>query len=281
MPTDLQGACGRAVAALCCLSVAAATALVLAVLPNAAAAASEAERDAVFARLLRTPDDRALMLDYARLSVALRDYEAAVSTLERMLAQTPDDAETRYELAIAYYALGATELASYHFGLLRGTGTLAPMRAAELEAYAAQADAAERASRITGRVSAGLTSEQGTRGTTASFALTWRIDLGAAAPAVWQTDLLGSALRYSASSSGNAIGLVLRSGPMFSLDGTAYGPHLRPYAEIRRERDPLGEDRRGLAAGLQLRNTHSVQWSSFGDLRYGRVEARELGVTLT
>ncbi|MGP1358875.1 hypothetical protein, partial [Roseicyclus sp.] len=66
--------------------VAAGLAIALALSPApgvAQDAAISAERAAVFARMLDAPSDRALMLQYARLSVRMRDYEAAVSTLER------------------------------------------------------------------------------------------------------------------------------------------------------------------------------------------------------
>jgi tetratricopeptide (TPR) repeat protein len=277
MPTRLMRALRRiALPAVCTLALT----MPAAVLPGAAGASTEAERDAVFARLLRAPDDRALMLQYARLSVALREYEAAVSTLERMLRLAPDDAETRFELGIAYFALGSAELAAHHFAVLGDGAALPPDQAAELRAYKAQNEAAQRISRITGRVSAGVATEDGVRGNTATVALNWRIDMGTAAPAFWLTDVLGTVLRYSQGSSGNARGFVLRTGPMFSLDGTAYGPHLRPYAELRSERDLVGEDRRGIAVGLQLRNTHSAQWSSFADLRHGRLEAADLDIDL-
>lgn len=252
----------------------------VALLPGAATASSQAERDAVFARLLRSPDDRELMLQYARLSVALRDYEAAVSTLERMLRLDPGDALSRYELAIAYFALGSLELAAHHFALLGDGAALPGELAAELRAYTAQTAAAMRPSRITGRVMAGFTHEEGARGNTASVALTWRIDMGTATPSFWLTDVLGTTLRYSEAGSGNARGFLLRSGPMFSIDGTAYGPHLRPYLELRDERDLVGENRRGYGVGLQLRATHSAQWSSFADLRYGQVEAGEIDLDL-
>jgi hypothetical protein len=80
----------------------------------AQATAPEARRDAVFAQMLAAPADPVLMLEYARLSVRLRDFEAAASTLERLLDLQPDNAAARLELATAYFALGAYEVAEYH-----------------------------------------------------------------------------------------------------------------------------------------------------------------------
>jgi hypothetical protein len=277
MPTELMRALRQSALSLLC---ALALGMPAAVLPGAAGASTEAERDAVFARLLRAPDDRALMLQYARLSVALREYEAAVSTLERMLQLFPDDAETRFELGIAYFALGSSELAAHHFAILGDGAALSPEQQADLRAYTAQNAAAMRPSRFSGRISAGVTTEEGETGTTATVALTWRIDMGTASPSFWLTDVLATTLRYSGASNSDASGFLLRTGPMFSIDGTAYGPQLRPYAELRSERDLVGEDRRGWGVGLQLRNTHSAQWSSFADLRHGRMKASDLDIEL-
>ena len=277
MSKDLQRAFRRAALLICC---ALGTLLPASLLPGPAAAASEAERDAVFARLLQAPDDRGLMLDYARMSVALRDYEAAISTLQRMLAQTPEDAETRYELAIAYYALGANQLAAYHFGILQSaSGALPADRQAELAAYAARAEAAQTGSRIDGRVSVGAAREGGRTGTAAEIGLTWRLDLGTAGPAFWQTDIAGFALRIPGDAGRNQRGFLFRTGPFLSLDGTAYGPQLRPYLELRRDLDLVGEDRSDAVLGLQFRTTHSPQWSSFADLRHGRARLRDLDIS--
>lgn len=49
----------------------------------AASSDIEQQQEAAFAAVIANPQDVEAMLSYARLSVKLRDYEAAISTLER------------------------------------------------------------------------------------------------------------------------------------------------------------------------------------------------------
>ena len=48
-----------------------------------------ATRDAVFQQMLADPSNREIMSEYARLSVQLRDFEAAAATLERLVDLDP------------------------------------------------------------------------------------------------------------------------------------------------------------------------------------------------
>jgi Flp pilus assembly protein TadD len=94
---------------------------------SAAAARSrrlEAERAAVFARMLDAPADRSLMAAYAQLSIQLRDYEAAAATLERLIDLEPANATARLELATAYFAMGNYPLAEYHLNAAAASGAL-------------------------------------------------------------------------------------------------------------------------------------------------------------
>ena len=60
-------------------------------------------RDQLFEALLADPANEELMLEFARLSVNEGDYEAAASSLERLVDIAPDAQEARYELALGLF----------------------------------------------------------------------------------------------------------------------------------------------------------------------------------
>ena len=60
-----------------------------------------ARQKALFDELIDKPDDLDLMFEYAKVSIQLEDYEAAISTLERMLIYRQDLSRVRLELAVA------------------------------------------------------------------------------------------------------------------------------------------------------------------------------------
>lgn len=265
--------------------------LALAVAVSASAALSqtnvaqvETDRDAVFAQLLSAPTDRALMLRYARLSVQMRDYEAAVSTLERLLDLDPGDTRARYELGIAYYALGSYELARYHFGLAeQGSG----LNAEEREALAAYTEGATEnldLSRWSGVVSAGIVqaTEGDLTGQVAQLALRWSQDMNGPDIEYWLTDLIARDLRFSDDPAQDQTHLRLRTGPWLSLQSDAYGVYLRPYLEFAAERDGsgdgVGDDVDAVAIGVQYRNTINAHWGTYADFGIGRAEEVDTGI---
>lgn len=249
-------------------------------LPGAAAAQTgrlEAERATIFAQMLASPADRALMRDYARLSVRLRDFEAAAATLERFLDLEPGNAAARLELAAAYFALGAHEVAEYHLAAATVSGGLTPEQLDEAARYQAEAEARQDPNRIAGHIAIGTT---GTRQTdeTALFVsgqLDWRIDMGGPNAAEWLTQLSFS--RFDPENPGvtDRQSTRLRSGPEFRLTGDAYGPRLQPYLELgwTEENDGfvLRQDST-VALGLAYQNPHNAFWTSYADIRIGRGE---------
>jgi tetratricopeptide (TPR) repeat protein len=118
--------------------------------PAQSAAALEAERAAVFARMLDAPADRALMAQYARLSIQLSDYEAAAATLERLIDLEPANATARLELATAYFAMGNYPLAEFHLNAATASGALTPEQLASAEAYRGAAAGTGRAQPVFG-----------------------------------------------------------------------------------------------------------------------------------
>lgn len=244
------------------------------------ATALRADRDAVFAQLLAAPADRALMLRYARLSVELRDYEAAVSTLERILDIDPGDTRARYELGIAYYALGSYEVARYHFGLAEQGGGLSAEERTALAAYTEGAGERLATSRWSGEVALGIVAarDADVTGQAGHVALRWAQDMNGPEIEYWLTDLVIRDLRFADDPASDQTRIRLRTGPWLSLQNDAYGAYLRPYFELGAERDGDGDDVDHAAVGLQYRNTINAHWGVYADLGLGRAEETETGI---
>jgi Flp pilus assembly protein TadD len=66
----------------------------------------EARRQALLHQMLQNPGNLDIAFEYAELSTQVGDYEAAVSTLERMLIYAPGTPRLELELGILYYRLG-------------------------------------------------------------------------------------------------------------------------------------------------------------------------------
>lgn len=89
----------------------------LALLTQAAAAqtASRPELDEAYAQVLQHPMDRQLTLNYARIALELKDYEAAIPPLERILMSEPENARIKLQVGILYRALGSKLMARQYF----------------------------------------------------------------------------------------------------------------------------------------------------------------------
>lgn len=234
------------------------------------AAQSASDRVTAFDAVLANPGDPAAMLTYARAAVADRDYEAAVSTLERLLDFEPNHSAARYELAVAYFALGSYDIARFHFALLQQTGGLSGAQSARVDDYLARIDRATGDQAIGGTATVGVALADGEPALALGLNLGWSVDLGGANDASWQTDLLGQL--YEGDDAISAGRLLMRTGPGFSLDGFAFGARLRPYVEAEAVQDDDGDDYFSTSLGLQYLNAHSANWSSFADLSFGQID---------
>lgn len=244
---------------------------------------TETRRDAVFARMLQAPADRALMLEYARLSVQLRDFEAAAATLERFLDLDPGNAAVRVELATAYFALGAHAVADYHLATAAASGALTPEQAEQAARYRDETAARQSPHQITGRIALGQSwaRETDQNGSFVTAQLDWRFDMGGANADDWLTQLGVS--RYSP----DEIGFTerqttrLRTGPEFRLTGDAHGPRLQPYVEMMWAQEDRGfgfvQEDRSVAFGLAYQNPHSAFWTSYAGLQVGRGDRETVG----
>ena len=269
------------------IAVAALAAVLALPLPAAGqSAATEARRQAVFAQMIAAPADRALMLEYARLSVQLRDFESAAATLERFLDLEPGNVGARIELAVAYFSLGAYAVAEYHLAAAAGSGALTPEQARQVARYREESTERGDPHQITGRIALGQSwsREQDERGQFATVDLDWRFDMGGPDANDWRTQLAFS--RYNPEDIGFSDRQTtrLRSGPEYRLTGDVYGPRLQPYLELTWAEEDFGfgfvERDTTMALGFAYQNPHTAFWTSYADLQIGRGE-RDFGFGFT
>lgn len=75
----------------------------------------EAQKEALFQRMLRDPANLDIAFAYADLAAKLGDNEAAVSALERMLLFNPNLPRVQLEIGALYYRMGSYEIARSYF----------------------------------------------------------------------------------------------------------------------------------------------------------------------
>ncbi|WP_187970511.1 tetratricopeptide repeat protein [Aquibium microcysteis] len=116
----------------------------------------QAQRTALFQRMLEKPDDLDTAFRYAALSAQVGDLEAAIATLERMLIFAPGLPRLQLELGVLYYRLGAFETARTYFtSAISGQQVPDEVRA-KVEEYLAGIATAEMDTRFSGQVRLGV-----------------------------------------------------------------------------------------------------------------------------
>ncbi|MEM0922866.1 MAG: tetratricopeptide repeat protein [Pseudomonadota bacterium] len=249
-----------------------------------------AEQAQLFDELRRRPDDLDLMSEYARLSIQLEDYEAAISTLERMLIYRQDLPQVRRELGVAYFNIGSYEAARLYLSQVLDSEDLPPAVRANTEAYLAEIEQRTRINRITQaqagvgivfstnanfgpeQIEVGDVVGQVTQGgAEESFGvrvfgnLVHDYDLQGTNSDFWRTELAGLGIRYFSAEEGNLEFVRLRTGPQLSLDDADFGPKIRPYAAIGHL--SVADESLYLQGGfgIELRNPINAFLSAFGD----------------
>ena len=77
--------------------------------------------DSAFADVLRDPADLDASFNHAELAIQIGDFEAAISSLERMLLYNPELPRVRLELGVLYFRLGSYAIArTYLTSAVRG-----------------------------------------------------------------------------------------------------------------------------------------------------------------
>ncbi len=118
-------------------------------------AALEARRDALFQATLADPANLDIAFAYAMTSAELGDFEAAISTLERMLVFAPGLPRIHLELAALYYRIGAFDTAQFHLDEVAKLDLPAPVRARVTE-FGAALNREAKPYRFSGSIQAGV-----------------------------------------------------------------------------------------------------------------------------
>jgi tetratricopeptide (TPR) repeat protein len=229
------------------------------------------DRDAAFEEMLSNPQDVENILRYARLSVQLREFEAAISALERLLDIQPNNATARLDLGISYFALGAYSVAGIHIEDAIATGALSDQDKRSAERYLEAIEKRSAPTSFSGEYALGAAYSDDVEafGISLFGQLDWQHDLGGPKQTIWQTELLGNVLTFPGEDADRAVA-VLRTGPVYSLSNDAFGPRLRPFLELDMDRDDDGFDNTVVSLGAQYQNSLSAEWAVSASLQAGK-----------
>ena len=111
----------------------------------------EAEKASLFEQMLRDPANLDVAFAYADVSGRLGDYEAAVSTLERMLLFNPNLPRVQLELGALYFRMGSYGLARAYFARALAANPPPEVRA-RVDQYLAEIEKSESRHHLTGYV---------------------------------------------------------------------------------------------------------------------------------
>ncbi|MEM7269774.1 MAG: surface lipoprotein assembly modifier [Pseudomonadota bacterium] len=251
----------------------------------------------LFQQIFDRPDDLDLMFQYALLSIRLKDYEAAISTLDRILIFNPDLPRVRLELAASYFRIGSYPISRHYFAQVLDHPETSDEMKERVAEFLAVIDQRTRESYVTGAIEANalfstnannaadsreieflgqtvtllgneVTAQQDI-GASISAQFAHVYDLGGVNQDVWRTDLALYSQRYESTESGAVDVGILRTGPFITLTPDRYGPKGRPFVEldhVRSENDSLYST---IGAGFEYRDTISPDLTLNATLRGG------------
>ena len=250
-----------------------------------------------FQAMFEQPEDLDLMFAYALTSIQLKDFEAAISTLDRILIFNPALLRVRLELAASYFRIGSYPIARHYFKQVIENPEADDELVARANEFLDVIDQRTRENYITGVIAANaifttnanngpstreiifqdvdtrLTGDEVTAQTDigASLALqaTHVYDLGGVTEDSWRTNVALYTQRFSSTEDGAADVVVLRSGPQLSVDEDRYGVKVRPFVEfdhVRSSNDALFTT---LGGGFEVQNTVNSKLTLTGELRLG------------
>jgi hypothetical protein len=134
-----------------------ATVAILACMPGFAMASNLAtEQERLLQVTLAQPTNYDAAFDYVRVSIELRDYEAAIGTLERLLLYNVGLTRVRYELGALYFKLGSYEMAARYFREALASPDLDPTTRARIAVALPAAEKQLQPSRVSAFVQTGL-----------------------------------------------------------------------------------------------------------------------------
>lgn len=99
---------------------------------------TEADLEKAFEAVLANPGDLDATFEYARIAAALGDYEAAVSSLERMLMFNPDLLQVQVELGVLYFRLGSFQAAEAYLQQASANEDLPPEVKERIDTFLAE-----------------------------------------------------------------------------------------------------------------------------------------------
>lgn len=218
-----------------------------------------AQQEALFQAMLQAPDDLEIMFNHALTSIELQDYEAAISTLERMLIFNPALNRAKVELGAAYFKLGAYENARYYFEDALASGDAPPEVIGRVNRFLDEIDKRTQKTGFFGVATVGVTySSNANLGPNDSEILAFNrvaeladefiasqdigirtavygshfYDLDQPDGDLWQTDATFYSVHYLDETAGDIDTVQLRTGPRLSLDNENFGPKIRPFIEF-------------------------------------------------
>ncbi|CAJ0869220.1 hypothetical protein AMST5_02117 [freshwater sediment metagenome] len=118
-----------------------------------------AERDRLAAHIQANPDDDQATYRFVVIATELRDYEAGIGALERLLMFNPNLSRARKELGFLYARLGNWEIAGQHLRAARDSGTLDPAQRAQIDAQLPEVEKRAQPDRLSIRLQTGVRSQ--------------------------------------------------------------------------------------------------------------------------
>lgn len=215
-----------------------------------------ARQAALYETLLAEPDNLDVMFEHALTSVELRDFEAAITTLERMLIYNPALSRAKVELGAAYFRLGAYENARYYFQDVLDNDAPPPEVARRINVFIDEIGKRTQKSGFSGIASVGIAySSNANLGPPNDGVLFFDTDFtlnpdfveaddfGVRAIAqgrhyydlnrpnddVWLSDFQIFSVNYLDEQAGDIDSFSFQSGPRLALSPRSYGPTIRPY----------------------------------------------------
>ncbi|MEX2518589.1 MAG: hypothetical protein WD969_04565, partial [Paracoccaceae bacterium] len=215
-----------------------------------------ARQTALYQALLAEPDNLDIMFEHALVSVELRDFESAITTLERMLIYNPALSRAKVELGAAYFRLGAYENSRYYFDDVLANHNPPPEVARRINVFVDEIGKRTQTSGFSGIASFGLAySSNANLGPPNADVLFFDTDftlnpdfveaddIGVRALAqgrhyydlnrpnndVWLSDFQIFSLHYFEETAGDIDSFTFQTGPRLALTPRSYGPTIRPF----------------------------------------------------
>ncbi|MHC5656242.1 tetratricopeptide repeat protein [Stappia sp.] len=116
----------------------------------------QARQSELLGVMLRDPSNLDIAFEYATVSAALGDYEAAIGTFERMLIYAPGLPRIQLELGVLYFRLGSFDAARSYFQSALQADNVPPEVAERVNTFLTAIDTAENPAKFTATVMTGI-----------------------------------------------------------------------------------------------------------------------------